>query len=212
MKNAIRYDKNHVRLKTGEYVRGDKGYEFRYTVFGKEFSIYDRTLEGLREKEREIEKEQQITDRRFNSRTTTLNDVYSLWKELKRGVRQNTFCNYCYLYDTYVRTAIGEWYIASIKKSDIKRYFNYLADERRLRLGTIDGVHTVLHQVFQLAADDEWISCNPANGAIKELMRARDIHREKRRSLTRQEQELLLRFLAESPLNACICIGCICPP
>jgi|GEM_PF-5180906 len=65
MKNAIRYDKNHVRLKTGEYVRGDKGYEFRYTVFGKEFSTYDRTLEGLREKEREIQKERQITDRDF---------------------------------------------------------------------------------------------------------------------------------------------------
>lgn len=202
MKKVARYDSNRVRLKTGEYQRSDKGYEYRYTLYGKQFSIYDRTLEGLREKEREMEEEKQSMEKRFNSRTTTLNDVYSLWRELKRGVRDNTYSNYCYLYDAYVKDSIGNAYIASLKKSDIKRFFNHLADERRLKIGTIDGVHTVLHQVFQLAADDEWISSNPADGAIKELMRARNIHREKRQALTKQEQKLLLRFLSGNNPNA----------
>ena len=77
-----------------------------------------------------------------------------MWKELKRGLRRNTFQNYCYMYNQFVRDTIGNCYIATIKKSDIKRFFNYLADERRLKEGTLDSVHVILHQVFQIAVDD----------------------------------------------------------
>lgn len=203
MMNTVRYDSNRVRLrKVGEYERSDRGYEFRYTVFGKQYSVYDRTLKGLREKEEQIESLKHSYDKQYNCRTTTLNDVFALWSELKHGVRNNTYQNYCYLYTTYVMNSIGELYIVSIKKSDIKRFFNYLADERRLKIGTIDGIHTVLHQVFQIAVDDGWIGSNPTDCAINELMRARNIHREKKQALTRQEQNLLLRFLLQNDSNS----------
>ena len=39
----------------------------------------------------------------------------------------------------------------SIKKTDIKRYYNSLVDERHLKPATIDSIHTVLHQVFEMA-------------------------------------------------------------
>lgn len=54
MPGEIRYDSNRVRLRTGEYERPDGKYEYRYSVFGKSFSVYDKTLEGLREKEKDI--------------------------------------------------------------------------------------------------------------------------------------------------------------
>lgn len=50
-----------------------------------------------------------------------------------------------------MRHNIGQKRIALLKKSDIKRYYNYLADERGLKPTTIDGVHTVLHQVLNMA-------------------------------------------------------------
>lgn len=107
-------------------------------------------MEALREKEASIDSAKQ---KKWNENpySTTINDAYAVWKELKRGVRDNTFRNYCYMYETYVSDAIGGQYIASVKKSDVKRFFNYLKDERNLKLGTIDGVHTVLHQVLQIA-------------------------------------------------------------
>ncbi len=197
MKEKVRFDSKRVRLRTGEYERSDRRYEYRYTVFGKEYFIYAKTLEALREKETSLDSEGR---KKWNANpySTTINNVYIVWKELKRGVRDNTFRNYCYMYETYVKNAIGEQYITSIKKSDVKRFFNYLKDERNLKLGTIDGVHTVLHQVLQTAVDDELIISNPADNAIKELMRSHNMHREKRMALSKEEQKLLLQFISDN--------------
>ncbi len=129
----------------------------------------------------------------------TLNDLFMLWKSLKRGIRDSTFQNYVWMYDSYVREALGRLYIVSLKKTDIKRFYNYLADERRLMLGTIDRVHGVLHQVLQLAVDDDLIPHNPADNAMRELMRARNFDQKKPLALSKAEQDLLLRFLSNSP-------------
>ena len=194
----VRFDSKRVLLRTGEYECEGGRYEYRYSVFGKRYSIYAKTLEELREKEENIESEEKRLD--INPYRTTLNDVFGIWKELKRGIRGNTFQNYCYLYEMYVKDCIGSLYVTSIKKTDIKRYFNYLKDERNLKIGTIDGVHTVLHQVLQIAVDDELIVNNPADNAIKELMRAHNIRKKKRNALTKSEQKLLIDYITKNHL------------
>ena len=201
MSQRPRYDSNRVKLRTGEYQKADGHYEYRYTVFGKKYSIYAKNLETLREKESEIQSLETAKQAKFDSRTTTLNDVFFLWKELKRGLRPNTFQNYCYMYEQYVQDGLGRLYIASIKKSDVKRFFNHLADERRLREGTIEAVQTVLHQVFQIAVDDEWIEKNPSDHAVKELKRSHHLDSKKCMALTKAEQDLLLSFLSENTPN-----------
>ena len=102
MKEQIRFDSQRVRLRTGEYERPDKRYEYRYTVFGKEYSIYAKTLAALREKETKLDS---IEQNRLNPTpyATTVNNVYDVWKAHKRGIRDNTLQNYCYLYETYVK-------------------------------------------------------------------------------------------------------------
>lgn len=202
MNGEIRYDSNRVRLRTGEYEKGNGKYEYRYTVFGKLFSVYAKTLEELREKEEQIFSQKAKRDKKHNQYRTTLNDVFELWKELKRGIRANTFVNYCYLYEHYIQDSIGRRYISTIKKSDVKRFFNYLADERRLKAGTLDGVQNVLHQVLQIAVNDEWIMGNPADNALKELKRAHNLHTKKRIALTRAEQLLLIEFLSKNDFNS----------
>lgn len=202
MSVEIRYDSNRVRLRTGEYEKGNRYYEYRYAVFGKQFSVYAKTLEDLREKEKQILSQKEERNRKYNQYRTTLNDVFELWKELKRGIRANTFVNYCYLYEHYIQESIGRRYISTIKKSDVKRFFNYLADERRLKAGTLDGVQTILHQVLQIAVDDEWIVCNPSDNALKELKRSHNLHTKKRIALTKAEQSLLLEFLSKNDFNS----------
>ena len=182
MGKSARYDSSRVKLRTGEYQKPDGRYEFRYTVFGKKYSVYAKSLDELREKEAEIYSVKTANQTRFDSRTTTLNDVFGLWRELKRGLRPNTFQNYCYMYQQYVQESLGRQYIASIKKSDVKRFFNHLADERRLKEGTIEAVQTILHQVFQIAVDDEWIEKNPSDNAVKELKRSHQMNTKKRQA------------------------------
>lgn len=198
MKQIVRYDSNHQRLKTGEYEKNGF-YEYRYTVFGHSFSFYSKTLEGLRVIEETVDSQNNTFQKSLIHRSMTLNDLFMLWKSLKRGIRDSTFQNYVWMYDSYVREALGRLYIVSLKKTDIKRFYNYLADERRLMLGTIDRVHGVLHQVLQLAVDDDLIPHNPADNAMRELMRARNFDQKKPLALSKAEQDLLLRFLSNSP-------------
>lgn len=129
----------------------------------------------------------------------TLNDMYELWKDLKRGLKNNTFENYKYMYETFVRNQIGSKMVSSLKKTDIKRFYNYLADERHLKPATIDNIHTVLHQILDMAVDDDYLRNNPSNNVLKELKQSHCFQTEKRRALTRPEQELFLSYLKNTP-------------
>ena len=101
---------------------------------------------------------------------------------------------------TFVRPVIGSKRISTLKKSDIKKYYNYLVDERNLKPSTIDNIHTVLHQVLQIAVDDDFIRNNPSDNVLRELKKAHCFQSEKRRALTKLEQELFLNFMKTHPV------------
>ena len=199
MAKAKRKDKSRVVLRTGEIQRKDGTYQYSWTDKNKKRRyVYARTLDNLREKEEQIAKD--ISDGiKSEARYTTLNELYALWKDLKRGLKDNTFENYKYMYETFVRNQIGDKRISMLKKSDIKRFYNYLADERGLKPATIDNIHTVLHQVLDMAVDDDYIRNNPSNNVLKELKQSHIFKTEKRRGLTRPEQELFLSYLKDTP-------------
>lgn len=70
------------------------------------------------------------------------------------------------MYETFVRHQIGSKTVSSLRKTDIKRFYNYLADERHLKPATIDNIHTVLHQILDMAVDDDYIRNNPSNNVL----------------------------------------------
>ena len=121
--------------------------------------------------------------------------MFELWKQIKRGLKDNTFQNYQFMYNQYVAPRFGKQKISTLIKSDVKRFYNTLADERGLSIATIDVVHTVLHQVLEMAVDDFYIRRNPSDNVLKELKQAVAMKNEKRRALTKQEQNLFLDYL-----------------
>lgn len=170
-------------------------YEYRWTdKTGKRRRVYAKTLEELREKEKEIERDKS-DGIKAEARYVTVNELFDLWKQIKRGLKDNTFQNYQYMYNTFVRPEFGKKRISTLKKSDVKRFYNYLADERSLQASTIDSIHTVLHQVLDMAVDDSYIRNNPSNNVLKELKQSHVFKTEKRKALTRPQQDLLLDFL-----------------
>ena len=98
-----------------------------------------------------------------------------------------------------MRNQIGSQFIMSLKKSDIKRYYNSLVDDRHLKAAKIDSIHTVLHQVFEMAVDDDYIRSNPTDNVLRELKKSHCFKNEKRRALTKPEQELFLNYLKNTP-------------
>lgn len=185
-------------LKENELQRKDGTYQYRWrTSDHKRHSIYAPTLEELREKEQTVLKDKS-DGIRTDAQKVTLNDVYDLWVQLKKGLKDNTFQNYKYMYEQFVRDDLGQHKITTLKRSDIRRFYNYLIDERCLKVATVDNIHTVLHQVLDIAVEDCYLRNNISDNALKELKQARNLFTEKRKALTIQEQEIFLDFLKKS--------------
>lgn len=191
-----RYDKKHRLLRTGETERADGYYTYRWTSRdGKRHSVTAGTLEELRAKEEEIRRD--VSDGiRVDSQNIMVNDLFELWKHLKWGLKDNTYQNYCYMYTQFVAEDIGKFLIRNLKRSDIKRFYNKLVDERGLKIATIDNIHTVLHQVLELAVEDNYVRNNVSDNLLKELKQTHHFEDEHKRALTVAEQELFLEFLA----------------
>ncbi len=195
---AKRTDKDRKVLKKGESQRANGKYDYRWTSKdGKRHSVYADTLEELREKEEEILKDKADGIKAGKS-GVTVNDMFKLWCDLKRGLKDNTFQNYKYMYNQFVAPDFGKSKVVKVKKSDVKRFYNMLADERNLKIATIDNIHTVLHQVFQMAVDDDYIRNNPSDNMLKELKQSHNFNTEKKKALLVDEQKLFVSFLKKN--------------
>lgn len=193
--------KNRV-LKQYESVRKDGRYCYRYPIGnGKRRSIYADTLEELRKREKAVQKD--IIDGINLDNDLTINEVYDRWVSVKRGLRGSTFHNYKYMYDMFVSKDFGRRKISTVKRSDVRAFYNNLNENKGLALTTIDNIHTVLHQVFDLAVEDELIRANPADKALLELKRSSKrglrCKAEKPRSLTIPEMRLFEEFINSDP-------------
>lgn len=190
-----RKDSHRIVLKKGEYQRTNGTYAYRWTDGkGKRHEVYARDLDDLRAKEKEIDADTN-EGIKVEARYVIINEMYDLWVQLKRGIKDNTFENYKYMYNTFVRPSFGKKRIQTLKKSDVKIFYNYLADQRCLQASTIDSIHNVLHQVLDMAVDDKYIRSNPSDKALKELKQSHAFKTEKRRALSIAEQELFLNYL-----------------
>lgn len=192
-----RKDNRNRVLKEGEYQRANGTYEYKWRdKRGKRHSIYAKTLEELREKEIDVLRDA-LDGIRADKSNLTINDLYHLWVQLKRGLKDNTFANYKYMYTQFVEADFGETPIAELKRSDVRAFYNQLADEQHLKANTIDTIHTVLHQVLELGVEDDYLRYNPSDGALRELKKAHGKDSPKKRALTLPEQNLLEDFLSK---------------
>lgn len=191
-------NKNRV-LKEGESFRKSDGlYMYRWTTGdGKRHTVYDATLEGLREKEDKIKKD--MSDGiRVGEANVTVNDVFELWKDNKKGLKKSTKGNYIYMYEQYVKEDLGLRRIQTLRKSDVTRFYNKLIDTRGLAINTVESIHTVLHQVFQTAVDDDYIRKNLTEGVLNECKLARNYEKPKRHALTIKEQSAFVDYLKDN--------------
>lgn len=196
-----RKDSKNRILKEGEYERSNKTYEFKWTdKIGKRHSIYAKTLEELREKEIDILRDY-LNGIKVNGKNLTVNDFYKKWESLKRGLKNNTFQNYKYMYNQFAKDQIGNIKVCELKRTDVRSFYNMLLDVRHLKLRTIECLHTVIHQILELAVEDDCIRYNPSDNALKELKRTHNKDVEKRKAFTKDEQKIFENYLKKEGLN-----------
>ena len=195
MAGERRKDNKRRVLKEGEYQRSSGTYEFKWRdKRGNRHSISAVTLEELREKELDVLRDV-LDGVKVDKNNLTVNDMYNSWIQLKRGLKENTFSNYKYMYKMFVEPDFGKNRITDLKRSDVRGFYNFLAEEKHVQINTIDSIHTVLHQVLEIAVEDDYLRYNPSDNALKELKKAVNFEVEKRRALTVSEQEIFEAFL-----------------
>ena len=194
MSNRRKDSKGRV-LKSGESQRSDGTYMYRYSdSTGKRLYLYSPTLEELRLKEEEVQRDR-LDGVKTESRTMTLNDIFERWSEVKRGLKDNTFQNYTYMYKMFVEGDLGKMRLSQIRHSDVRRFYNSLYESKNLKVSTIDNIQTILHQIFEMAVQDQYLRFNPSDNALKELKLIYKNKPDTHGALTMDEQRLFFDYL-----------------
>lgn len=194
-----RKDARGYALHKGECQRKDGRYSFSYTDREhKRHIIYASDLATLRSRERKIIRDIEDGMDPHLAERITINQVYDKYIGQKYDLKATTRANYIYTYDHFVREGFGKRKLASIRYTDVKKYYYDLILERGIKSATLDNIHTQLHPAFQMAVRDGLIRVNPSDGVMAEIKKSHVWKKEKRRSLTVPQQVAFMRYLNEN--------------
>lgn len=189
-------------LRKGESQRKNDGrYIYQYTdSTGKRRVVYSNDLLELREKEKELVRNQLDGLESYCSGKTTLNYAFDRYISTKYDLKEHTRVNYKYMYNRFVRDTFGKRIINDIKYSDVKFFYCSLMNILGLQANTLDNIHTILHPTFQMAVRDNVIRNNPASGVMAEIKKANGKNKGIRHALTLEQQRAFLNYVSNSPV------------
>lgn len=181
-------------LQKGETQRNDGRYVYRYTERGETKSIYAKSLNELRQKEKDLTKAEVSGINYHDANKLTLNDVFDEYIKLKVGLKQNTRLNYIAIYDRHLRDSLGQKVINNIRYSDVKKFYLSLI-EKGMMVSSLTTIHNFLHPALQLAVKNNYIPNNPSDGVVSDIKKETGWQGSKKPALTIEEQEALINFL-----------------
>ena len=191
--SAKRKDKKGRVLRTGESQRKDLTYQYRYTdSSGKRHTVYAPTLDGLREKEKEINSAENA-GASYNDGGITVIELLERYISLKQGVRYATTVGYGFVLSLVKKEAFGQRRIRDIKPSDAKLWFMKLQKDGR-GYSTITSVRGVVKPAFQMAYEEEILRRNPFDFKLSDVV-PKDAYA--RDALTKAQQEQYLQFVQD---------------
>lgn len=193
---SSRKDTKGYVLRTGECQRSDGRYSYSYT--DKESNrhvVYAKSLAELRKKERKIIRDLEDGIDAHAPEKTTVNQLYDKYISEKYDLKPTTKANYIYMYDHFVRESFGRRKIASVKYSDVKKFYYGLLMDQTLKPNTLDNVHTQLHPAFQMAVRDGLIRVNPTDGVMAEIKKSHLWEKPQRHALTIPQQKAFVDFI-----------------
>jgi len=197
-----RRDNKGRLLRQGELQREDGKYEYRYfDLKGNKHSIYSwklvetdkipkgkRQCRALRDLEKEIQRDLDDGVNSYTASRMTLNQYFDDYMSTKIELKPSTRTNYKYMYNKYVRDDFGERTLASIKFSDVKKFYIHLIHDCGFKPNSMEIINTIIHPVFTIAVWDGLIRTNPASGVMADIKRSHNWEKPKRHALTEAQQ------------------------
>lgn len=197
-----RKDPRGRMLRKGESWReSDQRYTYTYTdPLGRRKWLYAPDLVILREKEKQLMKDQLDGLNLYAAGKATVNNTFDRYIANKYDLRDSTRSNYLYTYNKFVRDTFGKKRLVDVKFSDVLQFYLHLINVDGLALGTLDNVHCVLHPTFELAVRDDIIRKNPTTGVKKEISKKSGKNRGIRKALTTEQQRIFMEYIAGHPI------------
>lgn len=211
-----RKDKKGRTLRLGEGQRQDGRYYFRWrSADGKRNTEYAKTLNELRDKEKEIDLRRLLGDDataniqtndcnilNVRQNTTiqktrmTVEQLLEKYIESRNDVRINTMSNYRYC-QKIIRNDSGNWILTTfadeLKISDAKRWYGEFYARNNYCKETFSKVKTIFRKAFQYGQNEGFFTRNPFAFDFRI-----DIPSQSRDALTPAQQEALFVFLNSS--------------
>lgn len=188
-----RRDQKGRILKTGESQRNDGHYMFRYTdIHKKRRYVYAKTLEELRQKEADIQRDT-IDGIDYAAGEMTVIELVTRYMNLKRSLKENSFRAYDSVINRIREAPFGQKQIRHVKLSDAKSWFVSLHD-RGYKQNTIGVMQCVVRPAFEMAVDDDMIRKNPFKFKLSDVI-PNDAY--VRSALTKAQQERYLQFIRD---------------
>lgn len=198
-------------LKQGEDQLKDGRYRYRYTDrYGKRKAVYswklvktDKTPKGkkdglcLREIEKNVEKDVDEGILTHQANSLTVYDLIMRYFSIKPQIANSTMQNYISMVNKNIKDSkFGLTKVADVKKSDVKKFYTYLYEERKFATSTLQLYQNIIFPAFQMAVDDDMIRKNPCKDCMKDYVRGG--LSSAKYPLTRQEQRVLLDYVKNS--------------
>ena len=188
-----RRDQKGRILKTGESQRNDGHYMFRYTdIHKKRRYVYAKTLEELRQKEADIQRDT-VDGIDYAAGEMTVIELVTRYMNLKRSLKENSFRAYDSVINRIREDPFGQKQIRHVKLSDAKSWFVSLHD-RGYKQNTIGILQSVVRPAFEMAVDDDIIRKNPFKFKLSDVV-PKDAY--VRDALTKEQQEKYLQFVQD---------------
>ena len=188
-----RRDQKGRILKTGESQRNDGHYMFRYTdIHKKRRYVYAKTLEELRQKEADIQRDT-VDGIDYAAGEMTVIELVTRYMNLKRSLKENSFRAYDSVINRIREDPFGQKQIRHVKLSDAKSWFVSLHD-RGYKQNTIGILQSVVRPAFEMAVDDDIIRKNPFKFKLSDVV-PKDAYI--RDALTKEQQEKYLQFVQD---------------
>lgn len=185
-------------LKGGESQRKNGTYEFRFTdIHGKRRSVYAPTLDGLRSKEEQIQRN--LADGiDFEGGLTTVMELVERYLGTKTGKRYGTQVSYNFVTNVLKKYPFSTCRIASIKLSDAKLFFLTLHEDGYSR-SSIATIRSVLKPSFAMAVEDDLLRKNPFDFSLGDIIKNDAV---KRNALTPDQQKSFFDFLQNDKVGS----------
>ena len=200
-----RRDSKHRILRTGESVRANGKYQYKYMEDGKPKFIYSWRLVptdpqpvgkqpclSLRELEKMVGKDMESRLDPLGKKMT-VNELIDRYLQTKTGMKPNTLTNYTFVKNIMAKEEFGKRKIAEIKTSDAKLFLIKLQQDGR-GSSTVKTIRGVLRPAFQMAVDDDILTKNPFGFQLVGVI----INTEHtRQAVTKEQMNKFLKFVKD---------------